>query len=345
MTNRPLLTIVIPTFNRKDSLKNMLKSFLPIQLTSVEILIVDNFSTDGTWEWLNQKKNKLGLKVIQNSANLGIEGNIIQSLQQSAGKYIWLLSDHMQLFTNNLYDFVDRIDQGLEFSLGYARIRQYNDILDNPYRPQEISSISQRKLGELVFCMSNISAFIINREYLSRCYRSVYRFSSYSYPHLGVFTNLKKNDNLVELPMMSQFISESNPNPSSKRISYDTFRSRFIGFPRVVLEIERINPEIKNIKNDALKSKALLGPLISDLILNLCFNKENPPKLTELVFCFRHYPLVIKLFVLPCFFFSLLNTKSRIFLSSIVFKVLLPEKYLVAQSRNSQEYSLEKLKE
>jgi len=52
-TSRPLLTIVIPTYNRLPSLTEALHSVLrESRALPVEVIVVDGYSTDGSWDWL-----------------------------------------------------------------------------------------------------------------------------------------------------------------------------------------------------------------------------------------------------------------------------------------------------
>ena len=49
----PLLSVVVPTYNRLPELQTMLDSLLPqIAGKPVEVLIIDDCSTDATWVWL-----------------------------------------------------------------------------------------------------------------------------------------------------------------------------------------------------------------------------------------------------------------------------------------------------
>ena len=47
------ISIVIPTYNRLWSLPKAVQSCLTMA-AKVEVIVVDNGSTDGTWEWLSQ---------------------------------------------------------------------------------------------------------------------------------------------------------------------------------------------------------------------------------------------------------------------------------------------------
>ena len=55
--NRPLVSVVIPTFNRKELLEKSIESVLAQTLNDFELFIVDDASTDGTAEWLMKNGN------------------------------------------------------------------------------------------------------------------------------------------------------------------------------------------------------------------------------------------------------------------------------------------------
>jgi glycosyltransferase involved in cell wall biosynthesis len=50
LVNLPSVTIHIPTYNRKDLLVPCIESALAQTFTDLEVVIVDNASTDGAWE-------------------------------------------------------------------------------------------------------------------------------------------------------------------------------------------------------------------------------------------------------------------------------------------------------
>lgn len=50
MTDRPLVSVVIPSCNRKDKIMASVKSVLEQSWDRLELIVVDDGSTDGTWE-------------------------------------------------------------------------------------------------------------------------------------------------------------------------------------------------------------------------------------------------------------------------------------------------------
>ncbi|HEY1904098.1 MAG TPA: rhamnosyltransferase [Terracidiphilus sp.] len=95
-TNRPLLTIAIPTFNRAIYLRALLSS-LHSQLadqSSVELLISDNASPDETTAVVEEfTKRGLTLRYLRNQTNIGPDANFLQCYEEAAGKYVWVFGD------------------------------------------------------------------------------------------------------------------------------------------------------------------------------------------------------------------------------------------------------------
>ena len=92
---RPELTIAIPTYNRVDKLKYALKYVIQYsEKESIEIIVSDNASTDGTEEYVCSliERNTM-IKYYRNDENLGFDGNFLNCLEKATGKYVWLLSD------------------------------------------------------------------------------------------------------------------------------------------------------------------------------------------------------------------------------------------------------------
>lgn len=55
---KPLISIVIPTHNCLEYLPKSIQSIFDQRMSNIEILIIDDNSSDGTWEWLKEQKEK-----------------------------------------------------------------------------------------------------------------------------------------------------------------------------------------------------------------------------------------------------------------------------------------------
>ena len=73
MKRNKKLSIVIPVYNEKELVIDVLKKVrnLKIDKTDIEIIVVDDYSTDGTRELLKKKGNKYIDKLLLHDENLG----------------------------------------------------------------------------------------------------------------------------------------------------------------------------------------------------------------------------------------------------------------------------------
>ena len=97
-----LLSICIPTFNRKNSLKKMLDSINPNP--HVEVVICDDGSNDNTSELIPLYKNKLNIKYIYQK-NYGVSSAILKAYNNSKGEYV-IKMDSDDLFTKDGLEFI-----------------------------------------------------------------------------------------------------------------------------------------------------------------------------------------------------------------------------------------------
>lgn len=88
----PLVSILIPTYNRQDFILECIDSALNQTYRNIEIIISDNCSTDQTLEICKAASQKDSrIKVISTVANFGPVENWINCFTNSSGQYIKLL--------------------------------------------------------------------------------------------------------------------------------------------------------------------------------------------------------------------------------------------------------------
>lgn len=87
---KPLISIVIPTFNRSKSLKRAIKSVLNQSYKNWELIIVDNSSTDDSLSMIsNYKDKKIQVYSVENNGVIAYSRNI--GILKSHGEYIAFL--------------------------------------------------------------------------------------------------------------------------------------------------------------------------------------------------------------------------------------------------------------
>lgn len=91
----------IPVYNRRTLVKRAIKSALTQSLRRLEVVVVDNCSTDGTWEVMRGLSDKR-LRVVRNETNLGMFGNFNRCLEAATGDYVRFLCSDDELTNETL---------------------------------------------------------------------------------------------------------------------------------------------------------------------------------------------------------------------------------------------------
>jgi len=88
----PLVSVCILTFNSEAFIAEAIESAMKQTLQDIEIIIVDNCSTDSTLEICNQLKNQdTRISIHKNKIPLGISGGLNSCLELAKGKYVKFL--------------------------------------------------------------------------------------------------------------------------------------------------------------------------------------------------------------------------------------------------------------
>jgi glycosyltransferase involved in cell wall biosynthesis len=86
----PLVSVVIPTFNRAHDLERALRSVLAQSFADWEIIVVDNHSTDGTVDLVNRiADRRIRLELIHNNGIIAASRNL--GISKANGKYVSFL--------------------------------------------------------------------------------------------------------------------------------------------------------------------------------------------------------------------------------------------------------------
>lgn len=117
--NHALISIIIINFNGKRFLENCLRSVLTSNYTNFEVIIVDNASTDGSIELIQEKFQYNNLKIVKTGLNLGFaEGNNLGA-KMAKGKYVVFLNNDTEVDKNWLKELVKVMES--DKSIGAAQ--------------------------------------------------------------------------------------------------------------------------------------------------------------------------------------------------------------------------------
>jgi len=101
----PLISIIIPTYNRKNMLIRAINSIFKQNYENYEIIIIDDCSTDGTKEYIQSHfEDYSNVKYYRNSKNMNAGYNRNYGYKKSKGEYIIFLDDDDFYLDENFFN-------------------------------------------------------------------------------------------------------------------------------------------------------------------------------------------------------------------------------------------------
>jgi len=112
----PLVSILIPVFNRQDHIAECIQSALDQTYRPIEIIVVDNASTDQTWEIIqNLASEHAQLSVFRNPENVGPVRNWKRCIEMADGPLAKFLFSDDLLYPNYLTATVPLLTDNVGF--------------------------------------------------------------------------------------------------------------------------------------------------------------------------------------------------------------------------------------
>lgn len=87
-SEKPLVSICVPTFNNEKYIRQCLDSILVQSYKNLEIIVSDNASTDGTAAILQEYADKHKIRLYLNKINIGAGANFNKLISIATGEYI-----------------------------------------------------------------------------------------------------------------------------------------------------------------------------------------------------------------------------------------------------------------
>jgi dolichol-phosphate mannosyltransferase len=199
------LTIIIPVYNEKKTILKIINKIKSLKKLSKQIIVVDDYSIDGTREILLKNKNKIDLLLLHRK-NQG-KGAAIQTAQKHVkGKYVIIQDADLEYNPRDYFKLIKPIKEK-KFMVVYGS-RVLNK---NRYRSNGFTS-KVRILGNHIL---TIFSNLINNQNLTDAHTCYKVFSS------KVFNKIILKENGFEFcPEITTKISNLNINIYEVPISY-----------------------------------------------------------------------------------------------------------------------------
>jgi glycosyltransferase involved in cell wall biosynthesis len=126
MAEKPLVSIVLPTYKRAHVLPNAIRSVLNQTYTNLELIIVDDNSPDNTPEVI-KSFNDERIRYVRNEPNLKLPGALNKGFSLARGDYLTWTSDD-NLFASNAIEKMVAALQASDCDFVYADYFLFADI-------------------------------------------------------------------------------------------------------------------------------------------------------------------------------------------------------------------------
>lgn len=124
----PKVSVIIPTFNNKNEISRCINSILNQTYRDYEIIIVDDCSTDGTYEFIKTNfgiNNKI--KVFKNGENMKAAYTRNKALTESSGEYIAIQDADDYSADNRLFEQVNFLDANTDIDFVGSNAVSFDD--------------------------------------------------------------------------------------------------------------------------------------------------------------------------------------------------------------------------
>ena len=118
-TNETMVSVALATYNGEKYLCEQLDSILNQSYNNIEIVVVDDCSTDGTMDILERYFSKVNMKLYRNKKNVGFVKTFEKALGMCSGRYI-ALCDQDDIWEK------DKVEQLVNEIKGYSLA--YSDV-------------------------------------------------------------------------------------------------------------------------------------------------------------------------------------------------------------------------
>jgi len=125
--NKPLVSIVVVTYNSSKTVLETLESIGSQTYTNIELVISDDDSKDDTVSicenWVNDNKWKfVRCQIVTNSPNTGVSANFNRACEASTGDWIKPIAADDKLLPTCIEDFVNYVNEHNESNIIFSKV-------------------------------------------------------------------------------------------------------------------------------------------------------------------------------------------------------------------------------
>ncbi|MFD0989570.1 glycosyltransferase family 2 protein [Mariniflexile jejuense] len=133
--NSPIFSIIIPTYNSGKTISVALDSIISQTFKNLEVLIIDNLSTDDTIKIIENYKEQFTKITINSERDKGIYDAMNKGIDLAKGEWLYFMGSDDSIYeSTTLQQFANR-DEVLDFEVVYGNVYspRFNGIYDGEF--------------------------------------------------------------------------------------------------------------------------------------------------------------------------------------------------------------------
>jgi glycosyltransferase involved in cell wall biosynthesis len=120
------VTIIVPVYNTADYLQNCIDSIKNINFDSYQVIFIDNYSNDGSYEILKKNHNKKFI-IIRNKKNYGQSYSLNKALRLAKSPYIAIMDSDDICLKNRIIQSYEFLKKNKQYALVAGRSNIINE--------------------------------------------------------------------------------------------------------------------------------------------------------------------------------------------------------------------------
>jgi glycosyltransferase involved in cell wall biosynthesis len=123
----PLVSILIPSLNNRRFLEDRMASIFSQTLHDWELIVVDNYSDDGAWEFFQTASRKDNRIRVSQAPREGLYANWNNCIRQASGRYVYIAGNDDIMADDFLEKQASALEQHPECGLAHCRLRMIDE--------------------------------------------------------------------------------------------------------------------------------------------------------------------------------------------------------------------------
>ena len=215
---KPFVSVIIPTYNRAEYLKQAIESVLAQTYTYFELLILDNCSPDHTPEVVAQFSDPR-IKYLRHQCNIGSSASYTYGVRWSQGEYLSFLGDDDQYYPMFLENRVNRVIRYPELSVvfsGHRILTEKGEVLKSASKFDKMDTILRGK--DLLTCavtgLWHIGTGLYNTKIVNQLWDRILRSGKAGDTALNILIAINKDNSGLRLNT-DDLLYRNHPNQDS----------------------------------------------------------------------------------------------------------------------------------